>query len=130
MRSTTVDAQTADGQQWDDDLYKFCTFENFAVEGKTVSGDFIDCTFKGMDWYWGFFSGVTFLRCHFGGCTFSGCSFTDARFVECSFEDCRFVKDNLGGDCDFAGAIAYGCDLRKGCVGFELQTFMQGEAQE
>lgn len=130
MRSVIVDAETAGIQQWDDDLYKRCTFEDFAVEGQSVSGEFIDCTFKSLDWYWGFFSGVTFLRCRFEGCVFSGCNFTDARFVECAFEQCRFVKDNLDGDCEFAGAIAYGCNLSKGCAGFKAQTSLQDGSKE
>ena len=129
MRSATVEAQTADTQQWDDDLYKFCTFENFAVEGQPISGDFLDCTFKGLDWYRGFFSGVTFLRCRFKRCVFSGCNFTDARFVECALENSRFQKDNLDGDCNFTGAVAYGCILGSECSGFEPQTFIEDGPQ-
>jgi hypothetical protein len=39
-------------------------------------------------------------------------------FVQCNLYDCKFVKDNLNGDCDFSGAVAYSCNAVR-CEGFE-----------
>lgn len=106
---------------WDDEYFKFCEFEGVSVEGKTISSDFVSCTFTALDWYWGLFTLANFVQCRFIGCTFRGTSFADARFFECEFQDCNFTKDNLESDCDFRGAVAYGCKVTN-TKGFKVQS--------
>jgi uncharacterized protein YjbI with pentapeptide repeats len=109
MRSVTVNKENVAAIGWDENYFKFCDFENVSVDGGTVGSDFVDCSFKDVEWYWGLFSGSNFVNCLFRDCVFRGSTFADCRFVACSLTNCRFVKDNLDGDCDFSKTVAYGC---------------------
>jgi uncharacterized protein YjbI with pentapeptide repeats len=113
MRSQRIEAANSDSVVWDENYFKFCDFEGFSVEGGVVGSDFIGCTFRDVEWYWGMFPLANFIACRLVNCTFRGTSFRDARFVECLIDRCLFVKDNLDGECEFAGAIAYGCQVRE-----------------
>lgn len=120
MRSVTVNKENLAAIDWDDNYFKFCDFENFSVDGGTVSSDFVDCSFKDVDWYWGLFSCSNFVKCLFTDCVFRGSSFADTRFVECTLTNCQFVKDNLDRDCDFPKTVAYGCSIDGG-EGFKAE---------
>jgi uncharacterized protein YjbI with pentapeptide repeats len=97
--------------EWNDGYFKFCDFEGFSIEAGLVASDFVDCSFKGIDWYWGLFSQCNFINCKFTDCTFRGCSFPGTRFVDCKIVNCKFIQDNLGGECGFSGTVAYGCSV-------------------
>jgi hypothetical protein len=40
--------------------------------------------------------------------------------VDCELDGCHFVRDNLGGNCSFEGAVAYGCKVSDS-EGFEVE---------
>jgi len=114
MRSTEIDATNFETIEWDDCYFKYCEFSGFSKQGGVISSDFVACSFKNLDWYWGVFAQANFVRCNFTNCTFRGASFADARFVECGLKDVRFIEDNLRIRCDFSGAVAYGCTVEGG----------------
>jgi uncharacterized protein YjbI with pentapeptide repeats len=109
MRSETIGAKGIGAVDLSDAYFKFCEFVSFSIEGQMADSDFFGCTFRDIDWYGGMFTHANFIECIFIDCVFHGCSFPDVRFVDCELTRCRFLKDNLGGDCDFSRAVAYGC---------------------
>jgi uncharacterized protein YjbI with pentapeptide repeats len=111
VRSETINSENLTDIDWDEGYFKFCNFEGFSIEGGQVSSDFVGCSFKNIDCYWGLFSGCNFISCNFADCAFAGTSFPDTRFVDCKIVNCTFTHDNLGGDCDFSKTIAYGCSV-------------------
>jgi len=118
MQAETINADNFSTTDFFYNYFKFCIFEGLSPEGGSVDSAFHDCTFKTIDWYWGLFTICSFVKCQFTDCVFRGANFGGCLFVECRFTNCQFVKDNLGGDCDFDGTVAYGC-LLEGTVGFE-----------
>ena len=120
MNGVTIDADNVKSANWEEEYYKYCYFQTFSIEGEHVDSDFIDCTFNGIEWYWGIFNIVNFINCKFSNCVFRGTAFPDCRFVECSLTNCQFVKDNLNGDCSFENAKAYECKVSN-CVGFNVE---------
>jgi uncharacterized protein YjbI with pentapeptide repeats len=118
MRTATIDKGNYGTVEWDDNYFKSCEFEDFSIEGEIISSDFICCSFRNVNWYWGLFTQANFVQCKFENCAFRGTSFPDARFVECTLDNCEFAKDNLGSDCDFARAVAYSCKVN-GSEGFK-----------
>jgi uncharacterized protein YjbI with pentapeptide repeats len=120
MRSLAVGKENLDMIEWDENYFKFCDFENISIEGGVIGSDFIDCSFKNVDWYWGLFSGANFVNCLFNDCVFRGSAFPDGKFVECSLVNCRFIQDNLTADCDFSRTIAYRCSTNNG-EGFKAE---------
>lgn len=120
MRSITVGNENLGAIEWDENYFKFCDFEDISIEGGVISSDFIDCSFKNVEWYWGLFSGANFVNCLFNDCVFRGSSFPDSKFVECSLVNCRFIQDNLATDCDFSQASAYRCSISGG-EGFKAE---------
>jgi uncharacterized protein YjbI with pentapeptide repeats len=121
MESEIIKQHNLSSVTWDEQYFKFCEFDGFSIEGETVSSDFNSCRFKDLDWYWGLFTLANFINCKFVNCTFRGTSFTDSRFIECEFTNCQFVKDNLNGECNFSGAVAYGCKIEN-CNGFAIRS--------
>jgi|CXWL01.1.fsa_nt_gi uncharacterized protein YjbI with pentapeptide repeats len=117
MQSLEVNQQNFVSIRLEDDYYKFCEFVDISTDGGHVTSDFANCTFRNIDWYWGLFNIVNFVQCTFENCVFQGTSFYDCKFVECELQDCKFIKDNLGGDCEFDGAVAYNCKVT-GSEGF------------
>ena len=104
----------------DDNIFRYCEFSGFSVEGGHVDGVFLSCTFSDIDWYWGLFNGCVFVNCKFGKCVFRGTAFPDCLFVDCEFIDCQFLGDNLSGKgCTAEGAHAYGTTV-KGSKGAEF----------
>jgi uncharacterized protein YjbI with pentapeptide repeats len=124
MRTSIITQESLSDVTWDDEYFKFCEFEGVSVEGETVSSDFVSCKFTDIDWYWGLFTLANFVNCKFINCTFRGTSFTDSRFFECEFTNCHFVQDNLNSECDFKGAVAYGCKVTN-CEGFKAKSLCQ-----
>jgi uncharacterized protein YjbI with pentapeptide repeats len=114
MRSATISTENVQNTLWDENYFKFCDFDGFSTEGGFVCSDFVSCSFRNVDWYWGLFSGSNFIACQFADCIFRGVSFPDSRFIECKLTNCRFVKDNLNGECDFSKTVAYGCVIEGG----------------
>lgn len=112
MQSLEFNQQNFTSINWEDDYYKFCRFEGISPEGGHVTSDFANCTFINIDWYWGHFNIVNFINCIFENCVFRGAFFSDCKFVECELRDCSFVKDNLGGNCEFVGSVAYRCNVK------------------
>ena len=110
----TIDKESVAVIQWDDRYFKYCEFDGFSQDGGVIDSDFINCSFKNVDWYWGIFTQANFIKCDFTNCDFRGTSFVDARFVECKLDNCRFIRDNLNADCDFSRSVAYGCTVNGG----------------
>jgi len=108
-------AKDADG----DNVFRYCEFLRFSIEGGHVDGAFIGCTFEGLDWYWGLFNCCLFVRARFTKCIFRGTSFSDCRFVDCEFLDCQFLEDNLGKGCTAEGPRVYGSTVKR-CKGAEF----------
>ena len=102
-----------------DNVFRYCEFSNFSVEGGHVDGAFVGCTFAGLDWYWGLFNCCLFVQARFTKCIFRGASFPDCRFVDCEFVECQFLEDNLGKVCSAKGARVYGSTARR-CEGAEF----------
>jgi uncharacterized protein YjbI with pentapeptide repeats len=121
MQSIIINKDNFAATQWDDNYFKHCEFVNFSKEGEVIGSDFIGCSFKNVDWYWGIFTQANFIKCHFIDCVFRGTSFVDARFIECKMDNCLFIKDSLGADCDFSRAVAYGCTINGG-EGFRAEV--------
>lgn len=101
------------GVGWEENAFRYCTFEGLNEEGGHSTSVFLDCNFVRCEWYWGLFNcavfvGVTFTECVFRGTSFSGC-----KFVECEFTRCQFVPDNLGRGCSFDDTRWYGCSKRE-----------------
>jgi uncharacterized protein YjbI with pentapeptide repeats len=124
MQSATITPANVASVEWDEQCFRFCEFLGISVDGEVISSEFIGCSFKEIDWYWGLFTQAIFVKCSFENCTFRGTSFPDARFVECKLTGCRFTKDNLDGDCDFRGAVAYACEVND-CQGFAAEIKCQ-----
>lgn len=112
--STEINEGNCQTIQWSDSYFKWCDLKKFTFEGGTICSDFANCTFSGVEWYWGIFTQTNFIQCQFDNCTFRGTSFVDVRFVECFFKNCRFIEDNLGCHCNFEESIAYGCKTENG----------------
>ncbi|WP_029919982.1 pentapeptide repeat-containing protein [Nevskia soli] len=115
-QETITEPKKLMSRQFDETIFRYCTFEDFHAEGGHVAGALLSCTLRNLDIYWGLFNLCLFVECQFENCTFRGTGFTGSRFVECSFIGCRFVKDNLGGDCTFGDARWYQC-AQKDCEG-------------
>lgn len=121
MHSATIDKKSIESIVWDDNYFKFCTFEGFSREGGVTGSDFLSCSFRDVDWYWGLFTGANFIDCEFVNCVFRGSTFADSRFVECRLTNCRFIRDNLEAECHFSGTVAYGCSVDGG-EGFNVEV--------
>jgi uncharacterized protein YjbI with pentapeptide repeats len=121
MRSEAITSENVASIDWDEGYFKYCDFENFAIEGKVVDSEFVGCTFKGIDWYMGLFTHSNFINCKILDSQFSGTSFPDTRFVDCEFVNCQFKEDNIGRACDFSKTIAYGCTIEN-CAGLDLAS--------
>jgi len=108
MRSALIDKTNAAAIDWEENHFKYCDFEGFSAEGRTISSDFIGCSFGNVDWYWGLFSFANFIDCRFKDCLFQGTTFANCRFVDCELINCRFIKNNLDTSCEFKQTVAYG----------------------
>ncbi len=69
MRSETVKDDVKD-TSWDDNYFKYCTFERFSQEGGVVCSDFVTCSFDEVEWYEGLFTNSNFIECRFVNCVF------------------------------------------------------------
>lgn len=92
-----------------EDIFRFCVFESASVEGANVEGAFLSCSFRDVEWYWGFFNCAVLVGCTFERCIFRGASFANCRFVECRFVECQFLADNLAAPCSAPDTLLYGC---------------------
>ena|ERR1035441_1993117 len=120
MRTETIDKENLAATEWDENYFKLCDFRDFSMEGGIISSDFVSCSLKNVEWYWGLFSCSNFIECRFTDCVFRGSSFFGCRFVDCVLSDCRFIKDNLDADCGFSGTVAFGCSIQGG-EGFKAE---------
>lgn len=100
------------------EVYRYCTFSSFSVEGPQIEGAFLDCTFSRLDLYWAFFNCAVIVSCKFEDCVFRGASFRGCKVVDSEFLRCRFVLDNLGGSCASSDTHWYGCTATD-CEGWE-----------
>ena len=114
-----ADARAASKALDGDNVFRYCEFLGYRIEGGHVDGAFISCTFQGFDWYWGIFNCCIFVECTFSKCVFRGTSFPDCRFVDCEFLECQFLEDNLGRSCRAEGARVYG-GKAEGCKGADF----------
>ena len=103
----------------DDNVFRYCEFSGFSIDGGHVDGTFIGCTISALDWYWGLFNCCVFVRTRFAKCVFRGAAFPDCRFIDCEFVECQFLDDNLGKGCSADGARVYG-SIAKECKGEEF----------
>jgi uncharacterized protein YjbI with pentapeptide repeats len=97
----------------DDTIFRYCSFADLAIEGSGFDGALMDCTFRGIDWYWGLFNTTSFSRTRFENCTFRGTSFMGCQLVECHLSGCHFALDNLGGACRFEDCSIVECTFDK-----------------
>jgi len=114
VRSETVGKDGLKDTSWDENYFKYCTFEWFSHEGGVVCSDFVTCSFVEVEWYEGLFTHSNFIDCRFMNCVFLGSTFADSRFVECTMTNCRFIKDNLDSECSFPRTVAYECSVEGG----------------
>ena len=114
MRTQTIEEKSVKATEWDENYFKYCDFREFSIEGGVVSSDFVGCSFKDVEWYWGLFTLSNFIDCRFADCVFRGSTFADCRFVDCTFANCRFIKDNLDASCSFERTVAYSCSVEGG----------------
>ncbi len=125
MQNEHVNADNFATTRFGENYFKFCLFENFSTDmesGTThIDSDFHDCTFRRVEWYSGLFNMATFVRCEFTDCVFRGSGFPDCLFVECTLTNCQFLENNMGRECTFGAAIAYGCKVES-TVGFDVTT--------
>jgi uncharacterized protein YjbI with pentapeptide repeats len=119
MESQDINQENFTTVEWENSWFRYCNFVGFSMEGGHITSDFVGCSFKDLDLYWTIFNVVNFIDCTFNDCVFRGVALPDCRFVECTLANCRFTKDNLDGDCDFDGAVAYGCQI-EGSEGFAV----------
>jgi uncharacterized protein YjbI with pentapeptide repeats len=99
-------------QEWEYANFRFCTFENFSIEGHTVDGALLWSTLRRIDWYDGLFTTATIAHTQFERCVFRGTSFRSTQFIECKFTGCRFTHDNLHGFCVFDDCILAECTFQ------------------
>ena len=109
-----IDSETFVGKlaataNWEESVYRYCTFDRIEHEGLHVTSAFLDCRFESCDLYWALFNTATFVGVEFKDCVFRGCAFSGCCFVECRFDSCSFENDNLGGSCTFDDTRWYGC---------------------
>lgn len=97
---------------WEDDVFRFCTFSGLYEEGAHVTAAFVDCTFEGCEFYTALFNCATFVGVTFKSCHFRGCGFPGSRLAECTFDGCSFDADNFGGGCSFEESRWYACKQR------------------
>jgi uncharacterized protein YjbI with pentapeptide repeats len=121
VRSKTVGKENLEGTRLDENYFKYCTFDGFSQEGGVVSSDFVSCSFRDVEWYWGLFTLANFINCSFVNCVFRGTTFAESRFVECTMTNCRFLRDNLDSECTFPGTVAFRCSL-EGVEGFSIEV--------
>ena len=101
------------GTDWEENAFRYCTFEGFSQEGGHCTSLFLDCSFDRCEWYWGLFNCAVFVGVKFNECVFRGTSFSDCKFVECEFTRCEFTADNLGANCRFNDCRWYACGKRE-----------------
>ena len=121
MRSETIGKENFEATPWEENYFKYCTFDGFSQEGEVVSSDFVSCSFRNVEWYMSLFTHTNFVDCKFVNCVFLGSTFADSRFIECTMENCRFMRNNLDSECKFPGTVAYRCSLEGG-VGFNAEV--------
>ncbi|MCB2017183.1 MAG: pentapeptide repeat-containing protein [Hydrogenophaga sp.] len=107
--SQTYIAKLVAPSNWEECVYRYCTFERFNEDGLHVTSAFLDCRFESCDLYWALFNTAVLVGVGFKNCVFRGCSFSGCCFVECRFDGCSFENDNLGGPCRFDETRWYGC---------------------
>lgn len=98
--------------EWEENFFRYCTFDGLDEEGMHSDSAFLGCQFLRCEWYWGLFNCAVFVSVKFVDCKFRGTSFASCKFVECEFERCEFTLDNLGGGCNFADSRWYACAKR------------------
>lgn len=101
----------------DGNVFRYCAFEGFHLDGGMASTEFYGCQFIDIDWYWAFFNLCIFVDVEFTGCTFQGPAFADCKFVNCTFIRCKLEQDNLGADPRFDDCKWYDCQFEE-CSGF------------
>lgn len=120
IEGTKYVAVTAVSEKLDgNNVFRFCDFHGFSIEGGHVDGAFIDCSFENLEWYWTLFNSCLFVRCRIVSCEFRGIAFTDCRFVDCEFLGCRFLRNNLETVCTAKGARVYGSTAKE-CEGADF----------
>jgi len=82
-------------------IFKYCSFKDIALDGKSVDAIFLSCELEKLNWYWGLFNCCLFVDTKFVNCIFQGTNFADCRFLNCEFVNCKFEKDNLHSSCSF-----------------------------
>ena len=100
-------------------VFRYCQFSGFSIEGGHIDAVFLGCAFSGLDWYWGRFKECLFVETRFIKCVFRGTAFPGCKFVECQFVDCEFALDDAGKHCSADGAHVYGV-VDKGSRGGEF----------
>jgi hypothetical protein len=92
-------------RDWDESVFRFCTFDSLELEGLSFAGIMQSCTFTSCQFYWGLFNCALLAEVRFVDCSFPSTSFRTVKLVDCTFERCRFELDNLGGDCTISDCL-------------------------
>jgi len=95
------------------EIFLYCAFSGFEVDGRGFDGTLIGCKFEKIDWYWGLFNEALISKTRFVECKFRGTSFMGCRFLECEFERCEFVVDNVGGNFRFKDCVLVECQFHQ-----------------
>ena len=51
LRTMTIGKESVAAIEWDDNYFKYCEFDGFSQDGGVIGSDFINCSFKNVDWY-------------------------------------------------------------------------------
>ena len=98
----------------EENVFRYCNFRGFSLDGGHVASVFLACEFSGLDWYSTLFNCAVFVQAKFTDCHFRGTTFADCLFVKCEFVDCRFVENNMGSSCSAPSVRVYACSNRGG----------------
>lgn len=109
------------------DAHRFCVFAHANLDG-SCEGEYQNCTFAQLEWYWSLFNCAVFVGCKFDACTFLGTTFASCCFVECTFNNCKFAANNLGGPCVAPESRFYGCTWAD-CLGWDDILINASQAQ-
>lgn len=103
-------------------IFRYCSFKEITLDGKSVDAVFLSCELEGLNWYWGLFNGCLFVDARIVNCTFYGTNFLNCRFLNCEFVGCRFEEDNFQSPCGFEGSQWFG-GKAIGCNGLPQHAF-------
>jgi|GEM_PF-758377 len=113
------------GKVLESSVFKYCSFQDIALEGMQTDAVMLGCKVRSLNWYWGLFNCCLIADTRFESCVFRGTSFSSCRFLNCEFIGCSFEQDSFGGLCQFDDTQWYG-GKAAGCSGLPGYAFAAG----